>query len=66
MCSWRVRALSRCSYGFHRADKDRVAAMFADDLHPLVAAHAAVRLAWKQKTGDQSVLMVTLPAEISF
>ncbi|HEY1767338.1 MAG TPA: DUF3574 domain-containing protein [Terracidiphilus sp.] len=26
----------------------------------------AIRAAWKQKTGDQSVLMVTEPAEVSF
>jgi hypothetical protein len=26
----------------------------------------AIRTAWKQKTGDQSVLMVTAPAEVSF
>ncbi len=27
---------------------------------------AAIRAAWKQKTGDQSVLMVTEPADVSF
>jgi hypothetical protein len=27
---------------------------------------AAIRTAWKQKTGDQSVLQVTEPAEVSF
>jgi hypothetical protein len=27
---------------------------------------AAIRAAWKQKTGDQSVLMVTAPADVSF
>jgi hypothetical protein len=27
---------------------------------------AAIRAAWKQRTGDQSVLMVTEPAEVSF
>jgi hypothetical protein len=27
---------------------------------------AAIRGAWKQKTGDQSVLMVTEPADVSF
>ncbi|MGA7341911.1 MAG: DUF3574 domain-containing protein [Terracidiphilus sp.] len=27
---------------------------------------AAIRAAWKQKTGDQSVLMVAEPAEVSF
>ena len=26
----------------------------------------AIRAAWKQKTGDQSVLMVTAPADVSF
>jgi hypothetical protein len=26
----------------------------------------AIRAAWKQKTGDQSVLMVTAPANVSF
>ena len=26
----------------------------------------AIRAAWKQKTGDESVLMVTTPAEVSF
>jgi hypothetical protein len=26
----------------------------------------AIRAAWKQKTGDQSVLMVTEPADVSF
>jgi hypothetical protein len=26
----------------------------------------AIRAAWKQKTGDESVLMVTVPAEVSF
>jgi hypothetical protein len=26
----------------------------------------AIRTAWKQKTGDQSVLMVTAPADVSF
>jgi hypothetical protein len=27
---------------------------------------AAIRAAWKAKTGDQSVLMVTEPADVSF
>jgi Protein of unknown function (DUF3574) len=27
---------------------------------------AAIRTAWKQKTGDQSVMMVTEPADVSF
>ena len=27
---------------------------------------AAIRTAWKQKTGDQSVLQVTEPADVSF
>ena len=26
----------------------------------------AIRTAWKQKTGDQSVMQVTEPAEVSF
>jgi hypothetical protein len=26
----------------------------------------AIRAAWKQRTGDQSVLRVTQPAEVSF
>ena len=26
----------------------------------------AIRAAWKQKTGDQSVMRVTEPAEVSF
>jgi len=26
----------------------------------------AIRAAWKQKTGDQSVMRVTLPADVSF
>ena len=26
----------------------------------------AIRAAWKQKTGDQSVMKVTQPAEVSF
>jgi hypothetical protein len=26
----------------------------------------AIRVAWKQKTGDQSVMRVTEPAEVSF
>lgn len=30
------------------------------------AAIAAIRAAWKAKTGDQSVLRVTQPAEVSF
>jgi hypothetical protein len=38
--------------------------------YPATAANAAkieaIRVAWKQKTGDQSVMKVTLPAEVSF
>ena len=30
------------------------------------AAIEAIRTAWKRRTGDQSVLRVTLPAEVSF
>jgi hypothetical protein len=26
----------------------------------------AIRSAWKQRTGDESVLMVTAPADVSF
>jgi hypothetical protein len=38
--------------------------------YPQTAANAkkieAIRVAWKQKTGDRSVMKVTLPAEVSF
>jgi hypothetical protein len=38
--------------------------------YPATAANAAkieaIRVAWKQRTGDQSVMKVTQPAEVSF
>ncbi len=38
--------------------------------YPATAENAAkmeaIRAAWKQKTGDQSVMKVTLPANVSF
>jgi hypothetical protein len=38
--------------------------------YPATAENAAkveaIRVAWKQKTGDQSVMKVTLPADVSF
>jgi hypothetical protein len=38
--------------------------------YPATAANTArieaIRAAWKQKTGDQSVMKVTLPANVSF
>jgi hypothetical protein len=38
--------------------------------YPATAANAAkieaIRVAWKRKTGDQSVMRVTLPADVSF
>jgi hypothetical protein len=38
--------------------------------YPATAANAAkieaIRVAWKKKTGDQSVMKVTLPASVSF
>jgi hypothetical protein len=38
--------------------------------YPVTAENAAkieaIRVAWKQKTGDQSVMKVTQPAEVSF
>jgi hypothetical protein len=38
--------------------------------YPATAANTArieaIRAAWKQKTGDQSVMKVTQPADVSF
>jgi hypothetical protein len=44
----------------------KVLVLLHEDSPKARAAIDAIRLAWKQKTGDQSVLRVTQPAEVSF
>jgi len=53
-----------------RSEPERLRSKLLIILHPGNAENAAkidaIRTAWKQKTGDQSVLRVTQPADVSF
>jgi Protein of unknown function (DUF3574) len=56
--------------GKGQAEPERLRSKMLVLLYPDTAAHRAdieaIRAAWKQLTGDQSVLRVTQPAEVSF